>query len=733
MAGRDMSIVHERERARLESEERLARLKYLEAERVARQKVMGEQEKKALQQLYQIRPQAVQQQQPQSNENTLTRIGNTVANLHVSPLLGTVDAVEGIWDTVLSAVGMVGGIFDSGFKDTMKRWIEHDFTNRFLRNPTEAMVDDSYLRDNEVGRIADQVMEGVGGMLPNILLYYFLGPAAALGSVAASSGGQGQEQAYQEGADFYEGVGAGVANAAVEVATEKLMGGLDAKVFGKGVLDGAAKSIGKEVGEQGVKRVAKGMASEALEEGAAELASPLIRSIYKGSEAFEEYKDPSFYGRVGESALVGGLTGTAIGAGTGNVGARADIQSSMESVEKLEKMRGDLFADDRLNNQTQTAINQSVQKNLSNVEKTLQKVSPEKREKLMQQYRLTSLFSEDGKIRPEIVQSLSTSENAQNVANGAQEGVAAVDQRYASPNLWENQERVQKELSEISTDLREQTENPEIPDVKQFTGELGEAASTAYRQLKRAVNTISERTQTGLNFVLVEPSEYFSGVLPSGSNTVYITADTLENGTWAKQLVHEVMHFAEDSEAYNRLIGFLAEDLESFERIITELTGEGNGYGFTKELLASLTDKLMNGEELTAAERTLQNELNAHLAAELLGNEQVINLLVQKDTSLAKRILEKIKGLIEAFRTLGNKEARAQYKRLKKAESLFEAAIENAGENYVKANVEKARGKMEQADEENANENVDENSNSQFALKRLNDIFFNDEGKVSQT
>ncbi len=52
---------------------------------------------------------------------------------------------------------------------------------------------------------------------------------------------------------------------------------------------------------------------------------------------------------------------------------------------------------------------------------------------------------------------------------------------------------------------------------------------------------------------------------------------------------------------------------------------------------------------------------------------------MQKDASLAQRILDKIRDLLQAFRTLGNKEARAEYKRLKAAEKLYMEAMEKAG------------------------------------------------------
>ncbi len=83
------------------------------------------------------------------------------------------------------------------------------------------------------------------------------------------------------------------------------------------------------------------------------------------------------------------------------------------------------------------------------------------------------------------------------------------------------------------------------------------------------------------------------------------------------------------------------------------------------------------------------NEIGARLAEETLGSERFIERIVQKDKSLAQRILVKIRDLLQAFRTLGNKEARAEYKRLKTAEKLYMEAMEKAGGKAVAERVEK--------------------------------------------
>ncbi len=97
------------------------------------------------------------------------------------------------------------------------------------------------------------------------------------------------------------------------------------------------------------------------------------------------------------------------------------------------------------------------------------------------------------------------------------------------------------------------------------------------------------------------------------------------------------------------------------------------------------------------------NELGANLGEQILGNDRFIERIVQKDASLAQRILAKILDLIDAFRTLGNKEARAEYKRLRTAEKLYMEAMEKAGVKYKLGQIEKLTEQMREVTETEEN------------------------------
>ena len=109
----------------------------------------------------------------------------------------------------------------------------------------------------------------------------------------------------------------------------------------------------------------------------------------------------------------------------------------------------------------------------------------------------------------------------------------------------------------------------------------------------------------------------------------------------------------------------------------------------TKRDTSSVNDTVDNEvlEELTEDElkyiRLYKSELGAHLSANMLGTESFIDKLVRENTTIAEKILNKLSDLKQMFERLGDAEARAEYKKIKKAEKLYLSAVEKAGYAYV--------------------------------------------------
>ncbi len=108
-------------------------------------------------------------------------------------------------------------------------------------------------------------------------------------------------------------------------------------------------------------------------------------------------------------------------------------------------------------------------------------------------------------------------------------------------------------------------------------------------------------------------------------------------------------------------------------------------------------------EELTEDElkyiRLYKSELGAHLSANMLGTESFIDKLVRENTTIAEKILNKLSDLKQMFERLGDAEARAEYKKIKKAEKLYLGAVEKAGYAYVGRKIVGAIEESEEASE----------------------------------
>lgn len=160
---------------------------------------------------------------------------------------------------------------------------------------------------------------------------------------------------------------------------------------------------------------------------------------------------------------------------------------------------------------------------------------------------------------------------------------------------------------------------------------------------------------------------------------MYIGEDQYEKGTWTETLVHEYTHLSEGSEEYAKLVDFLSSD--------NVLVDDGNGgkvelwkkgqesvfdknYGFDRETIQEIHDKIANEQELTADEqkyfKDFMSEVGAYETQYFLGNEDFIDRIVARDSSFAKKFFQKIENLRKA------------YKQIHEAEKLYLKAAANA-------------------------------------------------------
>lgn len=666
---RAQSIMQERENRRFVSQ-------YADRQKEA----LEESERQRLQQ-------ARAEYKDKESQNFFVRGLSTIGDLAANVITGAVKGLEGIYDLGAGIVGGIGGIFDKDFQNSFQEHIAYDWTTETIGNPLQELTKYSYLKD---GGIIESVASGVGQMLPAVAVTVVTGglgaPAAvaqgaSLATLGVSAAGNATEQAYNDGAGYWQGLGYGVASGAVEVATEKLTGGLTGNVFGRGLLDG----VGKTVANTGVRRIVRGALEEGAEEVIAELANPALKSIYKGKAAFEDYKDPEYWKGVGEAGLVGGLTALAYGGTVGRVvnsarGVNEDISESIAQVETLEKKRNNLFADDRLTPQTDTKISDGIRANYQNVETALKKASEKNRAKFIKTYRLSEAFDADGSMKPEFAVRIGLAQNAQNTTNAgdtvqadtdangaAQTPLASLDTRYYHPSLRGQEQRISEQLARQGTRV--------------YSGELTATEQANYSKFKKAFNALSQKGLVQPDFVIAESSENFYSYLDG--KTVILGKDALESDIWQQKIIHEVEHFTEGTKEWADFASFVFNETDTSEAVQSILR---KNYGITQADVDSLPTALAEGN-LTDNQRLLVSEVVAEQSEILLGNEQTIQRLATTKRSLARKLFDRIKNFIKVLKAK-TPEEKTVIKKLEKAQQLFEKALGKAGAKHIALQVD---------------------------------------------
>lgn len=661
------------------------------------------------------------------NQNFFVRAGHTIGDIAANVITGAVKGLEGIYDLGAGIVGAVGGIFDKGFQDDVKKHISYDWTMETFGNDWQEALKYSYTKN---GGIVESVASGIGQMLPSVAVTIATGGAgapaavsqmASLATLGASAAGNATEEAFNDGAGYYAGLGYGLASGAVEIATEKMFGGATKGLFGKGMLD----EVGKSIADTGIKRIAKNALEEGVEEIVSELANPLLRSMYKGGEALQDYGTGEYWAGVAKAGIVGSLTSLAytgtVGyglskAGVGYVGKEADINESLAEIETQKKKAENLFANEKLTEQNESRISSNIVGNYQNIERTLKKASESKRASLIKKFSLEKAFNPDGSIKGDFATQIGLMSNEAQVAQegqqGSNEGLASqFKKEYYSPSLRGSEAMIQADLAAMTERLRTDEKNfatqqgreaQEIAEVKPFTGEMSDTAKKNYTSLKKGLNALNNTSGGKIRLVVVDSHDSINGSIVNDS-TFYISESQLESGAWAETLVHEYTHFAEGSKEYGKLLGFLQSDdilVEGVEGKSIPLWQKAQeavirNYGFDQKRLESIVERVGKNETLSPEDMVYYNaylsELGAHESEYLLGNEAFIDKIISKDKSLAAKIIEKIRNLKSMFEKTKDTRTKQEQKLIHKAEKLWLNAVEKAGLKYAGGKIYRRR------------------------------------------
>lgn len=657
-------------------------------------------------------------------DNLFRRVLATGGDILGNVFTGAAKGIEGIIDAGAGVVGAVGGIFDKGFQEDVKRVIEYDATNEWLGKPLDELTKESFTNESEIGRIVESVANGFGQMLPTVAVSLIpgVGQGAALATMGVSAAGSGTEEAFKDGGDYYKGLGYGLVSGATEVATEKLFGGLTKGITGKGVLD-----FGKDVAEQGAKRFIKGAVEEGLEEVASEAVNPLTKAIYKGKDALKEYTNPEYYKGLGEAFTVGAGTGMLYGGTVGKAinrarGINEDIGASVEAIQGISDKLTRAQDNGTLAEDAERSAAAAELQNLKNIEAKLKGAEKTDRAKYIKNYRLSDTFNEDGSLKPEILAEKSARAEGREFTAGAANGENVesepLDKRFYSVNLRGKEQQIRADLAEMSADAGE--------DIHVHTEELTEKGQANFSKMKKALTSLNEHRGENVNYVIVNPNSKFNGAERRG-DTIYIAADTLErdastayldeasrNGNFAGTLMHEYEHTTEGTLARLNLNSFIEQDGElanvAAERVF-------NDYGISRAELENIRKKKKDGVELSKEESekidTFDREYGATLSEYALGNERVINKLVLENEPLVEKILDKLQSFRDSLAGKTDGYTRAERRRIDKALDLYLKAAEAAGKRDLVKKIITLREEDEETVTPTDGSNTAENAENQ--------------------
>ncbi|GEM_PF-2936256 len=188
----------------------------------------------------------------------------------------------------------------------------------------------------EGGRLAYDLLTGAGQVGADIALGYTTG-AGLMPIIGVRSFGQGANEARQSDADIGQQVAYGALSAGIEIATEKIVGGLplSEKLGADGIADNTIKKMAQGIAKS--PRLAKAltyianMAGEGAEEAISEVLTPLARKL-----TYDPNADWATLEEVAYSALLGAGISGIMGGGVflqGNNANNPETQSVQNDIQ----------------------------------------------------------------------------------------------------------------------------------------------------------------------------------------------------------------------------------------------------------------------------------------------------------------------------------------------------------------------------------------------------------------
>lgn len=670
----------------------------------------------------QTEEQAVEQQ---NKANFGVRLGDTLGDVAKNTLDGMLKAGEGLLDFGAGAVGMFAGWFgNEDLKQRASDWTARDLVGEMWESGRQKGLDvdfeDSYINEmSETGQnIVRSVAQGVGQMLPMVAVTALTagagGAAAAAGKISAtaakglakagqvanlvglgaSAAGTSTEQALNT--DIVDAEGNvtrptldraflyGLASGAVEMATEKLVGGVFEKFTGTGLADKVINKLSKSVKFGKVVQFGLNIVGEGVEEMVSEAVGKTLETIYNSSDGKMHWESPDMQDVI-VSGIVGSLTAAVMGGadvGVRKISPTQSFQDAMLDYENSKKKADNLQRQGKLTAEDIAKFDAENASTLDKVSRRYQKASEKTRTKMLETMPgLADLLDiKDGSVKKSVLSDGATEITAQQ-ATQAMSGSLAVSRR-----------------TEVANALHERNLS--------IATNLDEVQRANMSKLEKALKLTGKKSGVDLKVVVAES-------MPDNAHLdgdiMYISKDRLSSSdSTAQDFSHEAFHFAEGTKEYRAMYDFLRSIKLNGESLVDTAIDKVRNLGY--EVDDTIYDKIKNRESLSGQDaRQVElalSEINAKAAELLFGDAETIDKLVDRDRSLARKVLSNMRDYAKIIENVfkGEKDSVETLKQMRKGIKLFEDALAASGEDYL-------RGKSIERQQEirKQNNNTDKN------------------------
>lgn len=670
----------------------------------------------------QTEEQAVEQQ---NKANFGVRLGDTLGDVAKNTLDGMLKAGEGLLDFGAGAVGMFAGWFgNEDLKQRASDWTARDLVGEMWESGRQKGLDvdfeDSYINEmSETGQnIVRGVAQGVGQMLPMVAVTALTagagGAAAAAGKISAtaakglakagqvanlvglgaSAAGTSTEQALNT--DIVDAEGNvtrptldraflyGLASGAVEMATEKLVGGVFEKFTGTGLADKVINKLSKSVKFGKVIQFGLNIVGEGVEEMVSEAVGKTLETIYNSSDGKMHWESPDMQDVI-VSGIVGSLTAAVMGGadvGVRKISPTQSVQDAMLDYENSKKKADNLQRQGKLTAEDIAKFDAENASTLDKISRRYQKASEKTRTKILETMPgLADLLDiKDGSVKKSVLSDGATEITAQQ-ATQAMSGSLAVSRR-----------------TEVANALHERNLS--------IATNLDEVQRANMSKLEKALKLTGKKSGADLKVVVAES-------MPDNAHLdgdiMYISKDRLSSSdSTAQDFSHEAFHFAEGTKEYRAMYDFLRSIKLNGESLVDTAIDKVRNLGY--EVDDTIYDKIKNRESLSGQDaRQVElalSEINAKAAELLFGDAETIDKLVDRDRSLARKVLSNMRDYAKIIENVfkGEKGSVETLKQMRKGIKLFEDALAASGEDYL-------RGKSIERQQEirKQNNNTDKN------------------------